>query len=259
MLNYFKRTRINTRSQAHKTIKAFTLVELSIVIVIIGLIAAGITTGTNVVNTARIRSTITDIETIKVALNNFQSQYNAFPGDMKNFASYFSCTDDGNTTCNGNGDGKIDSVDSSTYKENIRIFQHLTLAKLYPGSYNGVWGGGGGGISKSNTPYGKINNGKLAYSFWRWNSGAAYQYSSVLIVLGSPRQTADANQYKPFSSALTVKQAKSIDTKIDDGIARSGAFYANTGDDALHSCDSPDYLTQYNNELNCNPFLIIAK
>jgi prepilin-type N-terminal cleavage/methylation domain-containing protein len=67
----------------------FTLVELSIVIVIIGLIVAGVTAGQSLVAAAKIQSQITELKKYEVAYNIFKLEYNAVPGDMSNAISYW--------------------------------------------------------------------------------------------------------------------------------------------------------------------------
>ena len=62
--------------------EGFTLIELSIVIVIIGLIVAGVVGGQTLVLQAKIRSQISDFNKYKIAYNTFQLEYNAIPGDF---------------------------------------------------------------------------------------------------------------------------------------------------------------------------------
>lgn len=77
--------RINVR----KT-KAFTLIELSIVVVIIGLIVAGVVAGQSLVKQAKIRGVIQNWQKYTAAVTAFQLQYNTIPGDMPNASSYWS-------------------------------------------------------------------------------------------------------------------------------------------------------------------------
>ena len=62
--------------------KGFTLIELSIVLVIIGLIAGGVLIGRDLINAAAIRAQISQIEKIQTAVNTFRGKFNALPGDM---------------------------------------------------------------------------------------------------------------------------------------------------------------------------------
>ncbi len=76
---------LNCKKNASRTINsrsAFTLIELSIVLIIIGLLVAGITGGAALINAAKLRSVMTDANANKIAANNFYSQYAALPGDF---------------------------------------------------------------------------------------------------------------------------------------------------------------------------------
>lgn len=61
---------------------AFTLIELSIVLVIIGLIIGGILTGQDLINAATIRAQVSQISEFTTAVNTFKVKYNYLPGDM---------------------------------------------------------------------------------------------------------------------------------------------------------------------------------
>ena len=64
-----------------KSKRGFTLVELSIVIVIIGLIVAGVTAGQSLVRSAKLQSLVSKINEYSTAYNSFYLQYNSLPGE----------------------------------------------------------------------------------------------------------------------------------------------------------------------------------
>jgi len=114
--------------------KGFTLVELSIVIVIIGLLVAGISAGKGLIDSAKLNAVVSDATKYQIAYNNFRGKYNAIPGDMATASGYFSnCAPGDNSKCNGNGDGVIqaDSVAcgsfSSSIHEGFVAWRHLYL------------------------------------------------------------------------------------------------------------------------------------
>ena len=76
--------------------KGFTLIELSIVIVIIGLIVAGVIGGQSLIQQSKLRSIITDVNKYKTAYNTFYLQFSSLPGDMSNASSYWPVTPNGN-------------------------------------------------------------------------------------------------------------------------------------------------------------------
>ncbi len=63
---------------------AFTLIEMSIVLVIIGLIAGGILVGQDLISSAAIRAQISQIEKYNTAVNTFRNKYGYIPGDIPN-------------------------------------------------------------------------------------------------------------------------------------------------------------------------------
>jgi prepilin-type N-terminal cleavage/methylation domain-containing protein len=60
----------------------FTLIELSIVLVIIGLIVGGVLVGQDLIKAAEIRATISQYEKYNAAMNTFRTKYNGMPGDL---------------------------------------------------------------------------------------------------------------------------------------------------------------------------------
>ena len=82
---------------------AFSLIELSIVLIIIGLLIAGITGGASLIKSATLRAVMTEARNYNTAVNSFYVAYNAYPGDYTvNFASGVA------TGYIGDGDGKIE-------------------------------------------------------------------------------------------------------------------------------------------------------
>lgn len=62
---------------------AFSLIELSIVLIIIGLLIAGVTGGASLIKSSELRSAISEARGYAVAVNGFYAQYNALPGDYE--------------------------------------------------------------------------------------------------------------------------------------------------------------------------------
>ena len=93
---------------------AFTLIELSVVLVIVGLIVAAIVAGSSMVASAKLQSGIRTTETINRAVVQFYGVYKAYPGDMDNAYSYWgSACDATPSNCNGDKDWNIEGVTES--------------------------------------------------------------------------------------------------------------------------------------------------
>lgn len=121
---------------------AFTLIELSIVLVIIGLIAGGILVGGEMIRMAETRRLIGQIESYNTAVMAFRGKYNAFPGDFSNASSFFP------QAANGNGNGRLEGISSIDGLPSIGLiclyafeypyfWVHLSLANLVNGKYDG--------------------------------------------------------------------------------------------------------------------------
>src|ERR1039458_6521771 len=89
----------------------FTLIEISIVLVIIGLIIGGILVGQDLINAAAIRAQIAQIEKYNTAVRTFQTKFNALPGDMNaTTATAFGFAARGTFAGQGDGNGLIEGV-----------------------------------------------------------------------------------------------------------------------------------------------------
>lgn len=105
--------------------RGFTLVELAIVLVIIGVIIAGVLQGQSMINTARLNSTVNDIGMYSAAYQTYQQRYNALPGDDESAEDRFGATVD-----DGNGDGIVDGDYDGEDEETEQFWAHLEAAGL---------------------------------------------------------------------------------------------------------------------------------
>ena len=94
--------------------KGFTLVELAIVMIIIGLLIGGVLKGQELINNAQVTSTITSIKGLDAAINTFEDMFSSFPGDMANpqsrLPSCLATTPCGSAADGTLGDGRIEGV-----------------------------------------------------------------------------------------------------------------------------------------------------
>ena len=218
---------------------AFSLVELSIVLVILGLLTGGILTGQSLIRAAELRSVVTEFQRYQTAIRSFQDKYMALPGDMRNAtafwgfaggstgtdaACYTSTTGTGTQTCNGDGDGLIiNSGSGNTYRERFMFWQHLANAGLIQGSYSGIAGSANSyDHETTNSPLGKIGS-----SMWSvYNSSNTVHSGATSVFNGVyPSQItfgAIVADVDPYGNLLSPEEMWNIDTKLDDGLPAQG-------------------------------------
>ena len=116
-----------------KTRQGFTLVELSIVIIIIGFLIAGISSASSLIKQDENSKIISTITEARVAFNTFKARYSAIPGDIDTAASYWPGCGATANACNGDGDGFITHTYANNTDELVPALKHLNLAGLLNG------------------------------------------------------------------------------------------------------------------------------
>jgi prepilin-type N-terminal cleavage/methylation domain-containing protein len=91
-------------------LRGFSLIELSIVLIIVGMIAGGIFKGTELLESAKVRSTLNDIQKYSTAISLYHDTYGQFPGDDPTAQNRF-----GQNISNGNGNHLIDGTDAQYF------------------------------------------------------------------------------------------------------------------------------------------------
>jgi prepilin-type N-terminal cleavage/methylation domain-containing protein len=227
------------RSHTH----GFTLVELSIVLVIIGLIVGGVVGGQSLVRSAQIQSIIKDFNKYKTAVNAFELQYDALPGDFSEAEDYWGsagsdCWNDAGTgteTCNGDGDGAIDYQKrdialhwSDNSYESWRAWEHLQNAEIINTSLTGIPtnAANANGQNRGNEAGVNSPNGAFEHSIFSlfYVSGSIWHNKNTNVVaFGSTKGSSYEGLW--FNPVLTPAEAKKIDTKFDDGMPYSGIVF----------------------------------
>src|ERR1044072_5088352 len=116
-----------------KTHKGFTLVDISNVLVIIGLLLGGILKGQEMITQAKIKNVIADITGVSAAMYGYQDRYRALPGDDANATRWTS----GGGAAKGNGNGVIEGAYNSTAgtpPESLNFWDHLRRAGFVGGA-----------------------------------------------------------------------------------------------------------------------------
>ena len=208
--------------------KGFTLVELAIVMVIIGLLIGGILKGQEMINNAQVSATIAQMKGIDAATSTFRDMYDALPGDITNPGTRLvNCTA---APCNtaGNGNSVLTNAPGSVANENLSFWSHLNAADLLTGidgSATTAWGFGvpatkvGGGLTVGYTANGALTNGYGTGRGGHW-----------LMLQGVPGTAA--------STVLEPGQAARIDRKMDDGAPNTGSVISSGAAVGATSCSS---------------------
>lgn len=216
--------------------KGFTLVELAIVMTIIGLLIGGILKGQELINNARITSTVAQVKAYQAAVTTFRDQYQATPGDMLNGQTRLpNCN---NAMCNGNGDGLIGGGDWTVAQAALAATNtaggEMTLAWIHLKTANLIEGIAASGTTSVAPAFGTTNPmSRLAGSGFKIasNTGTATPSTSSVVPGGVVAILMNGAVTTAISAtngvtALTPGQAAQLDRRLDDGVGDTGSVVA---------------------------------
>jgi prepilin-type N-terminal cleavage/methylation domain-containing protein len=252
----------------------FTLIELSIVLVVIGLIVGGVLAGREMIRQAEIRSVISEELRLQTAVATFKGKYDCLPGDCPNPSTFGIApfpnavmssggiwgvvptpgVANGGVGIPGNGDGIIDNSAGNLFEINGEMF--LFWWQL---SQTGL-------ISEPYQPAGNVSNGcsdtaVASYipssmpnnNWWVGYSpmvaGQNGLASNAFLLTGVSTTVGNNNSCggSMFSNGLTPADALAIDTKLDDGLPMSGWIRAISGGATyalpVHNTTVPNFCT----------------
>lgn len=196
-------------------IRGVSLVELSIVLLIIALLVGIVAGGQSIQKSSELRGIISQVEDFRVAIDSFYEKYDSLPGDMSDAHTYWDDGANGTcgtaTQCNGDEDGSIEWSATANDNETFRAWQHLSLAGLTSMSYNGL---GNQGTPDINIPATKRTPG--GFFLMTFTDSTNEVNGTYLEVAGFSSTT------RPQNKLLTPVEAFTIDEKMDDGVADSG-------------------------------------
>jgi prepilin-type N-terminal cleavage/methylation domain-containing protein len=210
--------------------RGFTLIELSIVLVIIGLIVGGILVGQDLIRAAAVRAQISQIEKFNTAVNTFRGKYDALPGDLtQQVATSFGFATRSGLVGQGDGNGKIGVSGQYGVQcgESLMFWIDLSTAHLIDGTFTGVAPVDGCITIAPSTwdfyfPAAKLGGSNHIVVFGGDGSVKPGCLNNCYEIEAMPALTLAGSGVPNTTYGLTVQQAYSIDTKIDDGLPLSG-------------------------------------
>jgi len=216
--------------------QGFTLVEMAIVLVIIGLIIGGILKGQEIVNNGRLKVQVSQIDSIKAAVNTFVDQYNYYPGDFKASGTLVPA---GTLTFDGDQNGVIaasgsqapygDAATIALADEPNFVWVQLSAANLLAGIVNS------GGVASPNYFQGKLPNSFLWLADFIYDQGNNGP-TNKMVRLQRP-QTPAVALTAANAPAAREADASAMDAKYDDGSPGTGNILAGTASNATNCCN----------------------
>jgi prepilin-type N-terminal cleavage/methylation domain-containing protein len=177
----------------------FTLVEIAIVLVIIGLLLGGILKGQELINSAKVKNLANDFRVIPTYIYAYQDKFKALPGDDPQATTHLTCGTGTSVCTNGNGNGVIDGNWDATTGESFQFWQQVRYANLAAGA-----------TATDDPTYIPQNavGGKLGIT-------SATTGQTVAGITGT---------YIVCSSSILGKFAKQLDIQMDDGNTATGSM-----------------------------------
>ena len=172
----------------------FTLIELAIVLVIIGLLLGGVLKGQELINSAKVKNMASDLKNIQMYVYSYQDKFKAIPGHDKSAITHVGAA------VNGDGDGEIDGAwNATSATESYYFWEHVRRAGIASGSTDSA---------TTNTTYLPTNN-----------------EGGPVGVQSKPQNTITglSGSYAVCSGGIVGKIAKQLDSQIDDGDTTKGS------------------------------------
>jgi prepilin-type N-terminal cleavage/methylation domain-containing protein len=219
--------------------KAFTLIELMIVLIIISVIIAAIIAGGRFIASSKMNKVAADLGKYSSLFSQFENTYGYMPGDFPKAEEVFGASN----TNDGNGDGTIgvtQQVGGSSFGNNelVYLWNHLHLSGLLDEAYTGAH------TAQTFTPATNIPAGPhedSGYLITEVISSTASKISNTGIiysVINADAASLDSNDdftsAPAFPGVISSADTKKIDEKIDDGAPLTGNIRGFDGD--------PEYL-----------------
>ena len=249
--------------------KGFTLVELAIVMIIIGLLIGGILKGTEMIENAKVSATLSQVQAYQAAIYTFQDTYSAMPGDMRNALDRIpgcvaatNCLNGSGNSLVENGVGTTDPVwdapigTNANWVETVQFWKHLVLADLITGVTTDsatapadlAWG--------ETHPSAKVGGGFEFYFDPFIGVAGNAGTSGHVLRLSNSGITAGATIGAAGTAPLSGLRASQMDRKVDDGAPSTGTVQANYGV-ANDGCKTGNEYDSQERRKSCVLFFLI--
>jgi prepilin-type N-terminal cleavage/methylation domain-containing protein len=203
----------------------FTLVEIAIVLLVVGLLLGGVMKGQALIDSAKVKNLAQDLRTVPAMIHAYQDRFRALPGDDP--AAVRHLCDSGSTcTVVGNGNGVINGDwNAGADAESTRLWQHLRLAGLATGS------------TSTDDP-GFLPRNALGGRLGVQRGGSVLGLPGSLVVC---------------SDNVPGKLVRQLDIALDDGDPATGSLRAGiTADGGLQAVSSANPLAEANAHTVCS-------
>lgn len=211
----------------------FTLIELAIVLVIIGLLLGGVLKGQELINSAKVKNMASDFKNTQVYIYGYQDKYKALPGDDRIASGHITGATNastGGTVGNGVIEGAYDSTVGTT--ESALFWQHVRLAGLAAGPTV---------VTDPNYYPTNADGGRIGVSSVTGNTAVTVQSAT------EPGGISGAHLV--CSKGILGKFAKQLDTTLDDGNTQTGSMRVVTDGTASIGLTNE-------NTLDSNPYVV---
>jgi prepilin-type N-terminal cleavage/methylation domain-containing protein len=241
--------------------RGFSLVELSIVLVILGLLVGGILAGKSLIHAAELRVVTTERDKYWTAMRTFRDKYFAIPGDMANATSIWgtinaapaTCRETASTgtpTCDGDGDGLITAMSTNlSSREMFRFWEHLAKAGLIEGTYPGTRVPAGDG-DEAAVGY-NAGTSKFLKAGWsiqydlQKTAGNTTEFFNLGLKGNSMVIGATIVGEPTYGVAFTPEDVWNIDSKIDDGKPAAGNVVAGVWPTCTNAINKDNLTASY--------------
>ncbi len=245
-----------TNTPSHK---GFSLVELSIVLVILGLLVGGVLSGQSLIRAAELRAVSTEYQRYYTASQTFRDKYFSIPGDFRDATRFWqrqtatadcatnsSAATNAAGSCDGDGDGFIEFAPAASNSgELFQFWRQLALAGLIEGTYSGLTTAvsTGEAVPGTNVPRSKIsstgwsvdNIGNYAGDGQNFAADYGNRLNFGKVFAGGPT----------VGGGMRAEEAWNIDTKVDDGRPATGKVIVYNRHVCTNSTSATDRASTY--------------